>query len=295
MSWEVFFILLLSSVFHATWNIASRAYRNESGFLWNIIFWSSVFPWVTYPFVKGSLALTPKVLVLSVISGIGLAVYYKFVRLSYKNSDISIVYPIIRSSPLWVALASVLILGEQLSFFAWLGIMIVLMGILVLPQSSLHPTVILQKLSSLRSTLSYAIYASLGTTVYTLSDYEAMKQAIDPLSSMCFLCYSSLFGMVFWWLIDRKAAEGFCWRRLSIAKLGYAHALLYGLLAFAAYVITIAMMIYAPASKVLALTNLSLILGTLAGIIFFKERSFLQNRIIGLAFIIAGVTLIKLY
>lgn len=295
MSNEILIALIAGSVLHASWNIAGRAYREHPGFLWSVILWSVIWAWLLVPFVFAQIPWSRDLFFYAVISALGLSVYYKFVRISYSCGDISQVYPVIRSSPIWVALVSVLFLGESLSFFAWFGLFTVVSGILIIPQKSLHPIRLLKTIVTLNEAIRYALIASMGTCIYSLSDKEIMTQLNSPASAIGFLLVSSTLGMFFWFLIDRPALKGFLWKKISIQTCSLWKTCLLGLSAFLAYFIATATMIYAPASKVLALTNMSLIFGTLAGIILFQERDNIPNRIAGLSLIIVGVSLLKYF
>jgi drug/metabolite transporter (DMT)-like permease len=122
-----------------------------------------------------------------------------------------------------------------------------------------------------------------------------MSWAHSPKAGLAFLSLSGTISLFFWYLIDRPAYTGFSMRKLRISSLPFSQVIFFGFCAFAAYAITISAMGYAGAGKVLAVTNLSLLFGSLGGILFFNERSYLLNRVAGLILLVIGITLIKFF
>ena len=61
--------------------------------------------------------------------------YYYFLNLAYQKGDLSLVYPITRGlAPVMVALGAQIWIGESLPVLAWLGILAVSAGVMVLSQ-----------------------------------------------------------------------------------------------------------------------------------------------------------------
>lgn len=49
-----------------------------------------------------------------------------------KQGNLSILYPIIATSYLWVALFSIWILGESMTVFKWIGTLLIILGIILI-------------------------------------------------------------------------------------------------------------------------------------------------------------------
>lgn len=49
--------------------------------------------------------------------------------LSFRGGEVSVLYPIIATSYIWVSLLSVKFLGEQMNHFKWLGVISIIIGI----------------------------------------------------------------------------------------------------------------------------------------------------------------------
>lgn len=297
MSTSVLLMVIIAAVLHASWNLGSRHHRAKPGFIWGIGIWTAIWATLSFPFVFTQMEWSWIPVTCGLLSGLSLALYYRCLERAYRTGDISIVYPIIRSSPLWVALAGVFILDDKLSALAWLGILLTLLGVFILMFPSLlrfrkvrwHQAIPL-------SAILFAFGASFATCLYTLSDKVAMNHAaLGPFAGVALAGIASTSKLCFWSILDPAARVGFVIRKLSPAGIPTYWMATFGFCAFAAYVIIIGAFIYADAGRVLAVSNLSILLGSIGGILFFKERSDIGMRLIGLTVTLVGIILIRLY
>lgn len=295
MSTAVLLVVIATAILHAVWNLGSRHYRGRPGFVWAIGCWSGIWSLIFLPLTFGHIEWTWIVFACGVFSAFALSIYYTCLGKAYQTGDISLVYPLIRSSPLWVAIIGVIFLGEALSPLAWLGLVLTLLGVLVLPIGRI-PVRARADRQTRRVAALFAICASFGTCGYTLSDKVAMDAAaLGPLAGIALTAISSVLKMGFWGLFDPQARVGFQWHRLSIPGMSTAKVAAFGLCIFAAYGGVICALIYADAGRVLAVNNLSVVLGAVGGIIFFKERSNVGFRLLGLALVITGIVFLRLF
>lgn len=58
--------------------------------------------------------------------------YFLALGLAYKDGDLSVVYPLTRSSPMFVAILATLFLGEELTAWGVLGILLIFLGVYIL-------------------------------------------------------------------------------------------------------------------------------------------------------------------
>jgi len=49
--------------------------------------------------------------------------------ISFRGGEVSVLYPIIATSYIWVSLLSVKFLGEQMNHFKWIGVILIIAGI----------------------------------------------------------------------------------------------------------------------------------------------------------------------
>ncbi len=297
MTTQLLALLILSSCLHAAWNLAGRKWRGVSDFLWGVGVWTGIWAITAFPFAVHSLQWQPTLILCAVASGTALGGYMFFVERAYRTGDISLVYPLIRSSPLWVSLLSVLFFGETLSPAAWGGVLCATLGVCVLPLRSLHPKAAVSLAPSVgRTGILFALAASFCTCVYSLSDKVAMElAATGVLAGAGLVGVSWPLGLFVWAGLHRNGRRGFHWRTLTVPPVSLWQMALYGLCSYLAYTIVIGVMIHAGAGRVLAVTNLGVVLGALGGILFFGERERALPRLLGLGLVVTGIILLRLF
>lgn len=67
------------------------------------------------------------------ILGIGLyAIGGTLMIISFRGGDVSVLYPIVATSYIWVSFLSIWFLGETMNIFKWAGVMIIFSGIVMI-------------------------------------------------------------------------------------------------------------------------------------------------------------------
>ena len=56
--------------------------------------------------------------------------------ISFRGGEVSVLYPLIATSYIWVSLLSVRFLGEAMNFFKWLGVASIILGIALIGYGS---------------------------------------------------------------------------------------------------------------------------------------------------------------
>jgi drug/metabolite transporter (DMT)-like permease len=127
MSQRELVLVLLSAALHAAWNVAAKRHAEPAAFLFLLVGITAL----------AALGLLPFVPLVVWSSGLGLWIALSsalhglsFIALAraYERGDLSIVYPISRSTPALVPLLAVPWLGERLSLVGMLGIALTLIG-----------------------------------------------------------------------------------------------------------------------------------------------------------------------
>jgi drug/metabolite transporter (DMT)-like permease len=205
--------------------------------------------------------------------------YYTALAGAYRAGDLSHGYPIMRgTAPLLVAAASVLWFRESLSPMAWLGVLLISGGVLLLG---------LVGGGASRNATAWALLNALVIALYTLADGTGVRVAG---SAVGYVVWLNLFlGLPFGLAVlairrgefVRHAARH--WRR------GLAGAVLSGL----SYGIALWAMTRAPVAVVAALRETSVIFAALIGAWFLGEGH-LRARITGAAVVLAGLIALKL-
>jgi uncharacterized membrane protein len=111
------------------------------------------------------------------ISGLAILFYYWCIVMTYRSGDLSVYYPITRSSPLFVVIVGFFLFGHQYSASMLAGIVLVLIGAFLLQY---RPG---SRLFSQPGTLTVATLAMCANGVIALADAEAMKE-VEPAAYM---------------------------------------------------------------------------------------------------------------
>ncbi|MCW3978642.1 MAG: EamA family transporter, partial [Candidatus Bathyarchaeota archaeon] len=123
------FVLVIASAFsHTAWNVLAKGSTDKESFMWlmNVTSLFTLLPvfYLLLPDWRLPLAAVPFLLV----SGLALTLYFIFLGKAYELGDLSVVYPIVRSSPLFVTLLAMAFLGEEVSPWGGVGILLIVLG-----------------------------------------------------------------------------------------------------------------------------------------------------------------------
>ncbi len=180
----IILLLLFAAILHAVWNVllktASDPLRTAGrGMLVGAAFLVPVglLGWL----VSGQPTLPIEAWRLALVSGVLEAAYFAFLSAAYKRGDLSLVYPIARgTAPVLSVAVGVIVLNETLEPQGWLGVALLLFGILSLQR----PWAILRRGSAMPRHLQEAALFALLTGV-TIASYSAVDtvgaRLIDPL------------------------------------------------------------------------------------------------------------------
>jgi uncharacterized membrane protein len=177
-------LLLIAAVMHATWNVllktasdplrtAGRGMLVGAGFLVPI----AIAGWL----VSGSPPIPDDAWRLSVVSGVLEAAYFVFLSAAYRRGDLSLVYPIARgTAPVLSVGVGVLILGERLELAGWIGVGLLLAGILALQK----PWAVFSRSSQLprhaREAATFALLTGVTIAAYSAVDRDGAR-LVNPL------------------------------------------------------------------------------------------------------------------
>ena len=122
-----------SVVMHVTWNLIARHQARDAYPLWWVLLAHLVLlgPWGAYSLWR-EVQWTPALAQWVLISASANVVYFIGLRRAYERAPVAFVYPLVRSSPMLIALWSTLFLGEALGALAWAGILVSVAGLVVL-------------------------------------------------------------------------------------------------------------------------------------------------------------------
>jgi len=177
-------LLLVAALMHATWNVllktASDPLRTAGRSMFVgacVLIPIGLIGWL----ISAEPAIPGDAWRLSSLSGLLEAAYFIFLSAAYRRGDLSLVYPIARgTAPVLAVGAGVLVLGERLELAGWIGVTLLLIGILGLQK----PWAILRRGSRLprhaREAAGFALLTGITIASYSAVDRDGAR-LVNPL------------------------------------------------------------------------------------------------------------------
>jgi drug/metabolite transporter (DMT)-like permease len=274
MDTTVLAAVLFGALLHATWNAVARASRGRGPDAVLIAVGAGV---VALPGLFllplperaswGALAASVAIHVL----------YFKLVALVYRGGALSVAYPLMRGlPPLLVAIVSTLLLGEALTVPAWIAVLVLVAGVLVVGGDGLRARAVSPATVAI-------ILLNVGVIVlYTLVDGYGARASGDAVSYAAWMFTFTGLGLV---PFMRRASLG--------ESLAHPWPLAVGAVCtVGAYGIAIWAMTRAPIALVAALRETSVLFAAVLGAVVLKER-FGRLRWIGVACTVIGLIAVR--
>lgn len=302
MSFTVVLLILVSAVFHVSWNMLGKSRTPSAAFFLGtslsvVILLFPVFIFIVPPFL-----LPARIWMFLIPAGIFQSIYYVGLGGGYLDGDMSFVYPLARALPvLFIPVISVLLkFGTRIDSISLFGMMFVFSGCLLLPLEDL-------KRFSFKNYFSwsarYAVIAALGTTGYTIVDSEGMKYLSEVMklqfpdrtgwTAVIYIAYEMLLTFTFsaiYVAARKKERKNF----VLIIKESKLYIFSAGLIIFIAYgIILMAYPMVTNVSYITAFRQISIPLGALSGILILKEKVS-AGKIAGAFVIFLGLVLVYL-
>ena len=277
MTWSVLFIVLLGALLHASWNALVKSSTDKTLDTALIHVLCSLLALPVCLYVGPPSPESWPYILASLVVHVG---YYFALAGAYKHGDLGLTYPLMRgTAPMLVALASMAVLGEALTPWGWLGVVLICGGVLLLGSGA----ALVQNRKAVLFALSNAVLIAIYTVVDAqgarlsgnVAQYVALLFALDgwPFALMVFMQRK---GQVWPYVRQRwpVAAGG------AVASLG-------------SYAIALWAMTLAPVAMVAALRETSILFAVLIGWLFFAEKISRAKALAALV-IIFGVLLTRL-
>jgi drug/metabolite transporter (DMT)-like permease len=300
MSVTAVILLIIAACTHAGWNFLGKRQHPTAAFflLANTIGVVCVLPVLTYYWSKVPLIPMPVWGFLG-LTGFFLALYMTALAGAYRTGDMSVAYPLARSSPVIVVMIVTLVLGRGNEVGTWcvVGIILVVSGCFMLPMRTFRD---FHLSTYLNLCCLLAVLAAIGTAGYTIVDDEALRR-LRELSGSPFapvdatLVYIALEGIsTSLWMSLFVFFSGTERRRLvDSLRLSKGQAALTGITIYVTYGLVLASMAYVKnVSYVAAFRQLSIPLGAVLGMVFLKEPH-CRPRVVGVAVILVGLALVR--
>ncbi|MCR9109627.1 DMT family transporter [Marivita sp. XM-24bin2] len=274
MSTTVLLIVLLAALLHALWNALVKTSGDRAITLGLVATGHCLPALALLPFVPIPAAEAfPFIIASTVIHW----AYYYGLNIAYRFGDLSLIYPIARgTAPVMVALGAMVWADESLSLWAWIGILTVSAGIMVL--------------AAIRHADKRGIAAALVTSAviaaYSVVDGIGIRVSGAPIGYVVWLFAAEIFVAVFVIATRFNRARKIGQRSLVLGLTG-------GLISGLAYGLALFAKTLAPIGIVSAVRETSVIFAALIGVIWLREGP--ANRRLIAAFVVAlGVMILAL-
>ena len=284
MSLTALLLILLSAGFHAIWNALVKVSGDKQAFMWLIHLPSLV---VVLPFFVASKAdpIPPIGWLMILSSAIIHILYAMSLGAAYSGGDLSLVYPLARSAPIFVPLWAVWWLGEYPTTLGLMGIGLVVAGAYFLGTEPGRTTRLWEPLLALRRReVRWAWLTALLISLYHITD----KVGVALVAPLRFQYLMALMRFVFY------SAAIIPWKGRGLlveARSNWRSIIAVSLLQFLAYQLVLTAMTSALVSYVAAVRQVSVLLAVFTGSVLLREGH-LTLRLSAAAAITLGVVLI---
>ncbi len=286
MEFLPFLLVIASAVSHAFWNVLAKRGSDKEVFMWLMTLTSlfTMLPifYVLLPDWRLPMAAVPYL----VASGIAETFYFLSLGKAYELGDLSFVYPLARSSPLFLFALAVVFLGEEVSVWGASGILLVVLGVYMIHLKGLSMHDFTRLIASLRGHASqFALLTALCTSVYSLVD----KLGVTAVSSLAYAFWLDFFVVAF---LTPLVLWRWSWRAAAAEwKVNEPQILVAGFLMRFGYVLVLVAMSLAQVSYILAVRQLSVVIGVALGVGLLGEK-YGRIRLLSSTVIFTGIIIL---
>ena len=276
----VFLLVLFAAFTHASWNFFSKKISGNFTLFWFGLAFVNILliPFSVYFIVKSG--FTTESLPYIMISVVSHSLYYYTLLYSYKKGDISTSYPIARGIGVaGTAFISLFFLNETVSFNGGAGIAAILTGVLLIGLSRVKGQVFHKKSYFL------AIITGCFIFIYSIADNRGVNilHPIAYINIVDLICVTALTPFAF--------PDGLK-KSLTLLSSNIKETLIIGFGGVGTYILILFAFTFERASYIVALRESSVVIASVMGFIFLKEKPTLL-KITGIVFITSGLFLLK--
>jgi uncharacterized membrane protein len=292
-------LIALAAVLHAAWNILLKAADDP---LKTAAVGVSAASIVLVPIVVvawlafGRPGVPPQAWALGVTSGGVEVLYFAFLAAAFRRGDLSVVYPLARgTAPLLAIAIGIGILGERLVPAAWLGVGLLLAGLLLVQR----PWRLLRSAASANDRVAAGFALLTGATIAIYSALDTVGVSLTPVWVYAGIlwptCMIGLGALVF---ARRRVGGGrYAPPEAPDQPFDRRTAIVGGFLTFSAYALVLAALSRAPLAVVAPLRESAVVLTSLWGVLRLREATGTREvtiRIAGSVLVLAGAVALAL-
>ena len=284
-------LVLISALIHSSWNFFTKR-GNWPG---EFFFWVFFLGIVLYlPFFI-AFGVFPSFLIhtsfrlwgLTLSSGFFETIYFVCLVTAYREADLSLVYPISRSAPLFTQIWAIFFIGEILSQRGVVGIVLVMIGLFIISLKDFHIKDIIPQPSRFTSgPYLLALTAAVASSIYSVIDKVGV-QMLHPVLYIWFINFWMATFMGLYLILRREVSF------LEIWNESKKEILIIAILQNIAYFLVLMALQMSKVSYVVAFRQVGALFGAGMGIYFLKE-SYWKTRITGALILTLGLLMIGL-
>jgi drug/metabolite transporter (DMT)-like permease len=282
MSFAAISLVLLAAIIHAGWNALAKRRPDVLAFYWALTVTGLVCYAVPFAVLVRRHPPAWEGAPFLVASSLAEVAYGVFLARAYARTDLSLAYPVARGTGvLLVPLAALPIFGDRPTAIAWLGIALIVLGVVWLHVPAIRCAVGRRGFGEVVSLPPLLTGVAIAT--YSLIDSAGVRR-IHP-----FVYLYLTYVLIAIWLAPyvltrrRPALAGELRQRWPVVAGGIA--------VFGTYSIILAAFKLAPVSYVVPMREVSIVFGALLGVYLLGEP-FGRTRIAACAIVAAGVVAI---
>ena len=273
----VFSLVLLAAALHAIWNAVIKGTGDKT-----IAIGLVALGHMVLGLIGAAILPLPDIKVIPFIIASTLIHwgYYYGLTTAYKFGDLSLIYPIARGiSPVIVTFFAFFWIDERLSWVEMSGVLLISSGILFLG---------LRSLSNEKSitALVFALTTGMLIAAYSVTDGFGVRLTENPLSYIVWLFIAE--GFIVFYIFGRF--------KVRLLKSSFSEIMLgffAGVISTVAYGLALYAKSLAPLGIVTALRETSVIIATLIGVLWFKEKP-IGYRIGAASIVFCGIIFLAL-
>ncbi|WP_223590557.1 DMT family transporter [Neobacillus bataviensis] len=287
MSNTILLIILFAAVCHAVWNALGKKVEEREAFFTLILGASVVLyiPLAIFLFQSGHFAL--KAIKWALFSTVSETLYFFALGKAYFSVTLSHAYPILRgTAPIVTTVLSLLFFGVTVTVFGFIGILIIIIGILFINQSSFAINGVQKMFRGDISKLKWVFLA--GSFSALSSVFDGMGASL--MSGLLFKYFVFIGMFIGKLIVDRIQKINVSY--ISLVKKYPIKLFIGGLFVFVSNAFAVYAMESTPVTYVAAVREISIVFATLIGVIWLKEKV-TAVKWVSISMILLGVMIIK--
>ncbi|MFA6600690.1 MAG: DMT family transporter [Candidatus Omnitrophota bacterium] len=282
-------LILASAIIHPLWNMLLKRSDDKLIFYTYIhLIFTGLFTFVLWVYPLEQISF--RVWVWVVLSAVTHFFYQVYLCKAYDEGDLSLTYPIIRSSSVFILLGAFVFLREVPTAYASLGVLLILAGVCFIHQNSLRGFSFRSLAKSLKSrAMIFAGLTAFFSALYSIVDKKAVLECHPVLFFYLFFTLSGLFFLAY--VLTMKERRG---RMGAVLKKDFPLITAASLMEFMSYILILYAFRLSNTAYVTALRQISVVFGVIYGLMFLKEP-FGKVRLASALVIFLGAFLIIVY